>query len=221
MAVARGVPSPHQTADRTPAALVLAGRPMLSPRAMSSETKTILSAARSAVTEALAAARKVTRDGKDIDDHQVHAGRVAYAATELAAAEALAAYAADRRAAGQGDDTSDLMAAAFAGEIAAKLRAMIEAHEDDFGIAPRALDETLRAPAVRAAIRRRSTRSASAGSARWIHTRGANNGYIDGDIAEMARDPLASSPARTWRRSPSASTATTSSSPNRSSAPCA
>jgi (2S)-methylsuccinyl-CoA dehydrogenase len=156
---------------------------------MSSEASTILTAARAAITEALAAARKVTRDGKDIDEHQVHAERVAYAATEVAAAEALATYAADRRAAGHGDDTTDLMAAAFAGEIAAKLRATIEAHEDDFGVSARVLDETLRAPAVRTAIRaaQHEERFRRIGQ-EMIRTRGANNGYIDGDIAEMARD---------------------------------
>jgi (2S)-methylsuccinyl-CoA dehydrogenase len=156
---------------------------------MGSEASTILTAARAAITEALAAARKVTRDGKDIDEHQVHAERVAYAATEVAAAEALATYAADRRAAGHGDDITDLMAAAFAGEIAAKLRATIEAHEDDFGVSARVLDETLRAPAVRTAIRaaQHEERFRRIGQ-EMIRTRGANNGYIDGDIAEMARD---------------------------------
>src|SRR5262245_62849955 len=98
---------------------------------MSNETRTIIGAARAAIDEAIAAAKKVTQDGKAIDDHQVHAERVAYAATEVAAAEALAAYAAERRAAGQADATTDRMAAAFAGEIAAKLRATIDAHEED------------------------------------------------------------------------------------------
>jgi len=151
---------------------------------MSSETSTILSAARAAVDAAIGAARKLTQDGKGIDEHQVHAERVAYAATEVAAAEALAAYAAERR-----DETTERMAAAFAGEIAAKLRATIEAHEDDFGVAPAVLDKTLRSAEVRAAIRaaQHEARLRQIGQ-EVIRTRGANNGYIDGDIAEMARD---------------------------------
>ncbi len=156
---------------------------------MSTETGTILRAARAAVDHALAAAKRLTQDGKAIDDHQVHAERVAYAATEVAAAEALAAYAAERRAVGQPDETTERMAAAFAGEIAAKLRATIEANADDFGIGDVALDETLRAPAVRDAIRsaQHESRFRAIGQ-EVIRTRGANNGYIDGDIAEMARD---------------------------------
>jgi (2S)-methylsuccinyl-CoA dehydrogenase len=151
---------------------------------MSTETTTILAAARAAVDAAVVAARKTTQDGKGIDDHQVHAERVAYAATEIAAAESLAAYAA-----AHGDETAGHMAAAFAGEIAAKLAAAIEAHEDDFGIPGSVLDQTLRAPEVRAAIRaaQHETRLREIGR-EVIRTRGINNGYVDGDIAEMARD---------------------------------
>jgi (2S)-methylsuccinyl-CoA dehydrogenase len=156
---------------------------------MSTETATILRAARTAIDHAIAAARTLTQDGKGIDDHQVHAERVAYAATEVAAAEALATYADERRAAGQPDDTTDRMAAAFAGEIAAKLRATIDANEDDFGIPATVLDATLRAPAVQQAIRaaQHESRLRAIGQ-EVIRTRGANNGYVDGDIAEMARD---------------------------------
>jgi (2S)-methylsuccinyl-CoA dehydrogenase len=156
---------------------------------MSTETTAILTAARGAIDAAIGAARTTTQDGKGIDDHQVHAERVAYAATEVAAAEALAAYAKDRRDAGQGDDTTDRMAAAFAGEIAAKLAAAIDAHEDDFGVSGSVLDKTVRAPAVRAAIRATQHESRLREIGREvIRTRGANNAYVDGDIAEMARD---------------------------------
>ena len=89
---------------------------------MTNETTIILRAARAATIDAvLAAGTTTTNGGKAIDDHQVHAERIAYAATEVAAAEALAAYAADRRAAGRRRHHRQ-MAAAFAGEIAAKLR---------------------------------------------------------------------------------------------------
>jgi (2S)-methylsuccinyl-CoA dehydrogenase len=156
---------------------------------MSTETGTLLRAARAAIDHAIAAAKRLTQDGKGIDEHQVHAERVAYAATEVAAAEALATYAAERRAAGQPDDSSERMAAAFAGEIAAKLRAAIDANEDDFGIPASVLDTTLRAPEVQQAIRsaQHESRLRAIGQ-EVIRARGANNGFIDGDIAEMARD---------------------------------
>ncbi len=156
---------------------------------MDSETSTIVRAARAVVDEAIAAAKKVTQDGKGIDDHQVHAERVAYAATEVAAAEALAAYARGLRDAGRGDATTDAMAGVFAGEVAAKLAATIEAHEGDFGVAPPVLDKTLRSADVRAAVRSAQHESKVREIGREvIRARGANNGWIDGDIAEMARD---------------------------------
>jgi (2S)-methylsuccinyl-CoA dehydrogenase len=156
---------------------------------MSTETSIIVRAARAVVDEAIAAAKKVTQDGKGIDDHQVHAERVAYAATEVVAAEALAAYAREQKDAGRGDPTTEAMASVFAAEIGAKLSAAIEAHDDDFGIPTPVLEKTLRSPEVRAAIRSAQHESRVREIGREvIHGRGANNGYIDGDIAEMARD---------------------------------
>jgi (2S)-methylsuccinyl-CoA dehydrogenase len=156
---------------------------------MTSEMTTILGAVRAVVDEAVAAAGRLTEGGKGIDEHQVRAERVAYAATEVAAAEALAAYARDRRAAGHGDDTTDRMAAAFAAEIAARLRATIDADADGLGVPAALLERTLAAPAVRAAIRSAGHEARLREIGREvIRTRGANNGWIDGDIAEMARD---------------------------------
>ena len=150
---------------------------------MSDETRPIVAAIRTALDEALAAGRRVTEQGKAIDEHQVHAERLAYAATE-AAAEALAAYAEERP-----DALHARMAAAFAGEVAARLRAQIESHRDDFGVSDATLARTLAAPEVAAAVR------AAQHESRWrdigrevIRTRGANNCPIDGDMAEMARD---------------------------------
>src|SRR5262249_8274639 len=105
------------------------------------------------------------------------------------AAEALDAYARSLRAAGRADEATDRMAAAFAGEIAAKLASTIDVHDDDFGVPAATLDRTVRAPEVRAAIRSAQHESRLREIGREvIRTRGANTGYIDGDIAEMARD---------------------------------
>ena len=156
---------------------------------MANETTVILPALRSTIDAVLEIGRRVTGGGKAIDDHQVLAERLAYAATEVRAAEALATYAADRRAAGAPDDITDLMAAAFAGEIAAKLRGQIEAHLDDFGVGDELLGRTLGSPDVAAAVRaaQHESRFRQIGQ-EVVRTRGANNAYIDGDIAEMARD---------------------------------
>jgi (2S)-methylsuccinyl-CoA dehydrogenase len=156
---------------------------------MADETRVIVPAARAAIDAALAAGRRATDGGKGIDDHQVHAERLAYAATEVAAAEALAAYADARRAGGAADPITDLMASAYAGEVASRLRATIESHRDDFGVADDVLAKTLASPGVLAAVRAAQHESRFREIGREvIRTRGVNNGYIDGDMAEMARD---------------------------------
>ncbi|HWP67532.1 MAG TPA: acyl-CoA dehydrogenase family protein [Candidatus Limnocylindria bacterium] len=150
---------------------------------MATETQLLTEAARRAVDAALEAGRARTSGGKAIDEHQVHAERLAYAATEVAAAEALAAYAAER-----GEETTSATAAAFAGEIAAKLRASIEAHWDDFGIGEKVYAHTLGRADVVAAMRAAQHESRlRAIGLEVLRTRGANDSYIDGDMAEMAR----------------------------------
>jgi len=157
-------------------------------RGMRDETSVIVPAIRAALDAALDAGRRTMARGKSIDEHQVHAERLAYAATEAAAAEALAACA--------GDESVERMAAAFAGEVASRLRAEIEGHRDDFGVSDQTLAQTLGAPEVRSATRaaQHEARLREIGR-EVIRTRGANNGSIDGDMAEMARDS-----ARTFAR---------------------
>ena len=52
---------------------------------MGDETTTLLTAARAALDAAMAAGKILTGNGKAIDEHQVHAERLAYGATEVAA----------------------------------------------------------------------------------------------------------------------------------------
>jgi (2S)-methylsuccinyl-CoA dehydrogenase len=156
---------------------------------MADETKLLIQACRDAVDAALDAGRSRTNGGKDIDDHQVHAERLAYAATQVAAAEALAAYAASRRAAGAADDVLDLMTAAFAGELAATLRASLDSHADDFGLPASRVAETVGHPDVARAVRTAQHEARFRDIGRHVlATRGANDGFVDGDMAEMARD---------------------------------
>src|SRR5216117_3604905 len=154
-------------------------------RRMRDETSLIVPAVRAVLDEALAAGRRTTDGGKAIDEHQVHAERLAYAATEAAAAEALTTYARERA----GDEVIGRMAAAFAGEVASRLAAEIEGHRDDFGVRGETLGRTLGAPEVLAAVRaaQHEARLREIGR-EIIRTRGANNCFIDGEMAEMARD---------------------------------
>ena len=148
---------------------------------MPDATRRINDASRAALDAALAAGRRLTDGGKSIDDHQVHAERLAYAATEVAAAEALAAYAA-------GDPTTDTMAAAFAAEVADRLRSRIEGHREDFEVPDAVLAKGLGDAEVMKAIRaaQHEARFRDVGR-EMIRTRAANNAPID-EMAQMARD---------------------------------
>src|SRR5213594_993524 len=114
-------------------------------RRMRDETSLIIPAVRAVLDEALAAGRRTTDGGKAIDEHQVHAERLAYAETE--------------------------------------------GHRDDFGVRGDTLARTLGAPEVLAAVRaaQHEARLREIGR-EIIRTRGANNSWIDGDLAAMARD---------------------------------
>jgi (2S)-methylsuccinyl-CoA dehydrogenase len=159
---------------------------------MSDETGIIVAAIRGALDEALAAGRRLTEQGRTIDEHQVHAERLAYAATEASAAEALATYAREREA----DALTNRMAAAFAAEAASRLRGQIEGHREDYGVSDATLARTLGDPDAMGAVRAAQHESRLREIGREvIRTRGANNSFIDGDMAEMARDS-----ARTFAR---------------------
>src|SRR5262249_60358694 len=118
---------------------------------MTNEVSGILPALRAVMDGALEHGRRLTDGGRAIDEHQVHAERLAYAATEAKAAEALAAYAASRREAGAADATTDAMAAAFAGEGAAQPRRALQAPPDDFGVGDGRPRPTPASPEVAAA----------------------------------------------------------------------
>src|SRR4029453_15246471 len=91
--------------------------------------------------EALHHGRTVTEKGKGIDDHQVHAERLAYLATEVEAARALAAYAAGAQA--NGDSETSEMALGFAAEIGQKHLNQADTHLTAFGFPESVLAETL------------------------------------------------------------------------------
>ena len=105
------------------------------------------------VREALEVTSKRTDGGKNIDDEQVHCERLAYAATEVAAARDLVAYA--QAAAQQGDkDTSVAeMAGVFAAEVAQRLAGNIDAHPTEFGLGDERLNQTLGTGATKGLIR--------------------------------------------------------------------
>ncbi len=151
-------------------------------------TEKVLSTADGIVSESLATASKRTNGGKGIDDEQVHCERLAYAATELAAAKDLVAYA---KGAGASDPAVPAMAAAFTGEFALRLAGQVSAHSTEFGVSDSRLAETLGSAdvvgAARAAV---SDDILSAIGRHVIEQRGVNHSPIDDEMAVMTRDSV-------------------------------
>src|SRR5262245_33662359 len=84
------------------------------------QTRTILTALEQLCTPALSHARQLTRNGRNIDDFQVHCERLAYRATELRAGQDLLRYAETLAAHGQDSVIPGLMALAFVAEVGQK-----------------------------------------------------------------------------------------------------
>ena len=137
---------------------------------------------------AIESGSKLTDGGKAIDDHQVHAERIAQVATEARAAAELVAYAEKRAAAGARDTLTEEEAFAFAAEALHKSRNAIEADPDTFAIAPGLL-EALQADDVRNAIRSGMSEARLRAIGRQvIEARGAFTAELDDEIANMTRD---------------------------------
>ena len=84
------------------------------------DARTALEAADALVSQALSKATEITAKGERIDDHQVLAERVAYAATEARAARELVEAVAAARAEGTGDALLETVAAASAAQLATR-----------------------------------------------------------------------------------------------------
>jgi len=177
--------------------------------------KKIAAALRAFTDEAVAAASKRTEGGKRIDEHQVHAERIAQLATELRAVEEFLAYA--ERIAGEGnaDPHVESMAIAFAGDVAAKSLAGASAALEDYGIGEDALAKTIGGAEIRRLSRDAMHESRYRAIGRKVAEQGGeNNIWLGDDILTATRESVcAASPATRWRPAPRSSTATTTSSP--------
>jgi (2S)-methylsuccinyl-CoA dehydrogenase len=155
------------------------------------DVEKLVAATDTVVRAALDVARRTTGGGKGIDEAQVHCERLAYAATEVAAATELLAYAKAARAHGQNDPTTDAMAAAFAAEVAQRLCGNVDAHPEAFGVGTDLLNQTVGAPAVKASIRSGLSDGRLQAIGRHVmQQRGANHAWLENDIAVMTRDSV-------------------------------
>jgi (2S)-methylsuccinyl-CoA dehydrogenase len=153
------------------------------------QTTLIVDALQKVRDEALEHGRAVTEKGKGIDDHQVHAERLAYLSTEVEAARALLAYAQAASTAGEAEIAD--MTLGFAAEIGQKLASQADSHLADFGFSESFLADTLGRADVKAAIRdgAHERRFRKIGKS-VLANRGVNNSWLDSDIALMTRDSV-------------------------------
>jgi (2S)-methylsuccinyl-CoA dehydrogenase len=150
----------------------------------------IVAAADALVREALEVASQRTSGGKGIDAEQVHAERLAYAATQARAARDLLTYAAGVPV-HQPDPSIAAMAALFAGETALALRAQIEAHPQAFGISEARLNDTLAGAELRALVRAAIDDAAVSAIGRYVmEQRGVNHAWLSDEMASMTRDSV-------------------------------
>ena len=150
----------------------------------------LVTTADAVVREALEVASRRTDGGKGIDDEQVHCERLAYAATELAAARDLLTYA-RACAAVQRDASVEAMAGVFAAEVVQRLSAQIEMHLDEFGLSDARLNATLGAATTKKLVRAAAAdRVLSAIGRHVVEQRGVNNSWIDDELAIMTRDSV-------------------------------
>jgi len=141
-----------------------------------------------AMERAQAAAALATDGGRLIDDHQVHAERIAQLATEARAAQELVAYSEQQAGAGRRDTFAEEQTFAFAAETVHRLRGAVEASPDAFaldGPTREALDDAGLRSLVRAGLDEARLRAIGA---RAIASRGAHAWELDDPAAALTRD---------------------------------
>jgi (2S)-methylsuccinyl-CoA dehydrogenase len=156
----------------------------------------LTAAATETAESAVSAASRLTEGGRLIDDHQVHAERIAQLATEARAAAELLAYAEAQAAAGKPDSLAEDQAFAFSAEVVAKAWLAVDLDPETF-----ALDHDVLArlhDSQLAALVRDGTSEARVRGigSRVIETRGAFSAELDDPVANMTRDT-----ARSFARS--------------------
>ena len=158
------------------------------------QVDSLIADVRTVVDAAVASAAKATDGGRLIDERQVHCERIAYAATEVAAAEASASYAREAKAAKAPDAALYAeKAAAYAGEIAARLLGESTTAADDYALPAGLLDGTLRSERTLAAIRSFTDEARLRAIGRCeAEGRGANHSWMASEDVIMVRDSVRS-----------------------------
>ena len=137
---------------------------------------------------AIESAARLTDGGKNIDEHQVHAERIAQIATEARAAEELVRYAETQAKAGKRDELAEDEAFAFAAEALHKAHATIEIDPDTFAL-DKGFHDLLAGNNTRSMIRAgMSDAHVRSIGRRVLDARGAFTAILDDEIANMTRE---------------------------------
>jgi (2S)-methylsuccinyl-CoA dehydrogenase len=146
-------------------------------------------AAEALVSQAVARATEITARGEGIDDHQVLAERVAYAATETRAARELVEAVGLARSEGRGDALLEAIAAASAAELATSARDRLSPVVVDLGLGDAAIEAAFPAT-VRSLLRTAAHESVLRAIGRHVaETRGRNEWPLD-ETLEQVRDSV-------------------------------
>jgi (2S)-methylsuccinyl-CoA dehydrogenase len=153
------------------------------------DARPLLAAAAALLEGSVARAAAITEGGKRIDDHQVLAERVAYAATEARAARELVEYAERVRGEGRGDAWLEATAAAGAADLVQSLWSRIAPAVDDLGIGDDALQAAFPSD-LRASLRRVGNEAVFRAIGREVANRRARNDAPLPETYEQVRDAV-------------------------------
>ncbi len=144
--------------------------------------------ATTAAESAVAAASRLTEGGRLIDEHQVHAERIAQLATEARAAEELVSYARNQAEAGKPDALAEDEALAFSAEVVAKAWFAVDLHPELYAFDHNVL-ERLHDPETARLVRAgQSDSHIRAIGSRVIEARGAFTAELADAVANLTRD---------------------------------
>jgi (2S)-methylsuccinyl-CoA dehydrogenase len=150
------------------------------------DAQILVSAAATLLEQAIAAAKTLTEGGRKIDDHQIVTERVAYAATEVAAAHEVIAQYADAVAEGQGKPHFERMTVAAVGDLVWNARERISAVAVELGIGDEAIEKSFPAD-VRGLLRAANSESLMREIGKVVlDERGANDTPLD-EMHEQVR----------------------------------
>ena len=117
------------------------------------EAQTLLAAGTSLLERAIEAGKRLTDNGKQIDDHQVATERIAYAATEAVAAHEVLLSAESLRAEGRSTPALEMTAVGAVGQLVSGLLGRLSESAEELGIGDAAVEASFPAE-IRTLLRR-------------------------------------------------------------------